>query len=1245
MGPLPYPHRATFLASTLTVPAEQDALVPYLARLVSVIVFDHLVRHPVVTLGDHDDERLIDDAGRLLDARHPQFEDSIDWFFRVSRRHEVLWFELGFDRARLEPPVLRSRRPNHAAEAWGSRPELATSQQLDQCLAQWLAARRLPAVAPLARFELDDLRSLAERLITADDLLVQGRELGIVPRSLTQPPPRLPVPFLRVLAELSRDDARTLDPIVLKLDPTHPVARRNCYVAGLAHGETRRRDILPLIEEAPMYARPHLSIWGEPFAADRPLESMGVRHQGIAASLMPANPYACHNYSLQLAEDERREESYRWADRATVVAPQFGAAHLDCVRRLRQVGRPGQTFAEAQYRHRELLDRAEAGKLAASDWQAPHNAALLVAFVHLDVGRLAEAIELADQVMAQLPADPAAREAFAWADKRIAHWKSDASLLARAYAWEGYHRADVGRVLTGLMRSRIADDEDAMMVIDALCTVGREDQAVTAYWQCAGLAGMLGDGKARLAAAHALILTGDLDEALDQIQIVQLRRSQSRLEAEINRLLRLAAIRPASEWAAVIERRRARGAVTLARMAARDLADFVPGLDTPAIREVLGAARPRAIDPVWIAELIAGVPAAQGSSPAIVARLAVPAHATLAAADALAADWWTVLVPSARDRDAHAADAMLALGLALANYLVLAAGPPSPIAGAYRHIATEALHLVRRARYQIDGAAIQALLRMIEWVSTGASAPDGNDWLLDTWLLRVERALDLEAEHGAYLTALIAGLPNVSRLLRGDERIGWELRLAHDLAADPSQYEPAAALFARAARAVESGGTLRAWSAASVAAPAAAQLDVHWTAALANPTGVAGPWLRLAQVLLATGQAAEGFTAACRGLAAATPSQRARAAAELGPAWRAANLTTPLDGARAFELGIQAATEQRLELAVTHLRWAAASDPSDRSRAHRLAVALARLGLAHQAIRALAPHERSATPRWIGQALIECGRDAEAVAILGYAAHRFRTADDWTTLATAAHRAGNDSVAAVAGRRAAALGATDPTLRAVLATSLYRTGEFVECERLAQQLIAEAGDRTSKLTGLHAMARALAGQGRHVDAYAYAQAAEELAPTGPLGAELAETMALIVGQEMPPVDDSSERTMERLACDELAAGKLAALVTAVSSPSWAIARVALAACELRNDDESGIPVSPRALDAALAILARSEGATDPDAVRSRIRALRIRDNAFIQIDPPPPLGLRDTPEQFERAYAERERNRPPTTAG
>ncbi|HEX4421464.1 MAG TPA: hypothetical protein VH165_26295, partial [Kofleriaceae bacterium] len=990
MGPLPYPHRATFLASALRVSDEQAALVPYLARLISVIVFDRLVRHPVVTLGDHDDERLTDDQHRLIDIRHPQVEDSIDWFFRVSRRHEVLWFELDFVEPR--PPVLRARRPYGAGPAgapagpgptdtWVAGGDAALSVQLDHCLAQWLAARRLPAIDPLPGFTRDELRGVAERLVAADDLLVQGRELGIVPKSLTQPPQHLPVPFLRVLAELSRDDARTLDSIILKLDPTHPVARRNRYVAGLVDGAVDRRDILPLTREAPMYAKPHLSIWGEPFAADRPIENMGVRHQGIAASLMPANPYACHNYSLQLAEDERREESYRWADRATVVAPQLGAAHLDCVRRLRQVGRPGQAFAEAQYRCREILDRAEAGKLAASDWQAPHHAALLVAFVHLDVGRLAEAIELGDEVLARLPDEPGVREAFAWAHRRIAHWKTDPRLLARAYAWEGYHRGDVGRVLAGLMRGRITDDEDARMLIDALCTVGRADQAETAVWQCAGLPGVgagttvLGDGKARLAAAKALILTGDLDAALEQIQIVQLRRSQSRLEAEINRLWRLAAIWPAREWQHAIERRRALGATTLAQLATRDLCDFVPGVAPELARQVLGEPRPLVLDPLWIAELLAAVPAAHGSSAAILERLAPPARATLAAADALAQDWWTVLVPSARDRDAHAAGAMLALGLALAHYFVAVSGPPSPIAGAYRHIATEALHLVRRARYQIEPGAIAALLRMLDWVG------DAPDWLLDTWLLRVERALDLEAEHGAYLDGMVAELPRVARLVRGDERLGWELRLAHDLSRDPSQYEPAAALFARAARAVEAGGVLRAWSGAAMAAAAApaVQLDVHWRAALANPTGVAGPWLRLAHALFTAGHRDDGFEAACRGVAACTEPQRARVLADLAPVWKAAGVPTPFDGAAAFDRGVAAAAQDQLDVAIAHLQWAAAVEPTSVQRAHCLAVALARLGEAHEAIRVLSPHERTDAPRLIGRALVECGRDALAV--------------------------------------------------------------------------------------------------------------------------------------------------------------------------------------------------------------------------------------------------------------------------
>ena len=268
--------------------------------------------------------------------------------------------------------------------------------------------------------------------------------------------------------------------------------------------------------------------------------------------------------------------------------------------------------------------------------------------------------------------------------------------------------------------------------------------------------------------------------------------------------------------------------------------------------------------------------------------------------------------------------------------------------------------------------------------------------------------------------------------------------------------------------------------------------------------------------------------------------------------------------------------------------------------------------------------------------MLDAGRDLDAVRFLRYASRRFRTAEDWASLAGAAGRADNDAVAALAGRRALALGSRDPALLITLATSLYRLGEFHDCERIAQQLIA-LGSREARVAGLHAMARALAGQGRHVDAHPYAKGAAELGPNGELAADLIETMDRIVAQQTPPTRTSPELSVERRAWAELEAGNFDVLTPAITSPSWGITRAALAACEFRTQDENGIPVAPRALEAAVAVLGRTAGALHPDATLARMRALRIRDNAFIQIDPPPPLGLRFSVEDFERSYMERDR--------
>ena len=170
----------------------------------SVIVFDHFLRHPVVTLGD-DDERFGDEQGRLLDAHHPQIEDTIDWLFRdrAPPRGAVVRASASIARARRRR-CCASRLPSGVDRRVDvERPSCALSQQLAQCLAQWLAARRLP------------LRRVAARRSPLEDMRDRGRaarrrptrccrcatSYTQLPPKLLEPLPRLAIPYLRVLAE------------------------------------------------------------------------------------------------------------------------------------------------------------------------------------------------------------------------------------------------------------------------------------------------------------------------------------------------------------------------------------------------------------------------------------------------------------------------------------------------------------------------------------------------------------------------------------------------------------------------------------------------------------------------------------------------------------------------------------------------------------------------------------------------------------------------------------------------------------------------------------------------------------------------------------------------------------------------------------------------------------------------------------------------------------------------------------
>jgi hypothetical protein len=131
---------------------------------------------------------------------------------------------------------------------------------------------------------------------------------------------------------------------------------------------------------------------------------------------------------------------------------------------------------------------------------------------------------------------------------------------------------------------------------------------------------------------------------------------------------------------------------------------------------------------------------------------------------------------------------------------------------------------------------------------------------------------------------------------------------------------------------------------------------------------------------------------------------------------------------------------------------------------------------------------------------------------------------------------------------------------------------------------------------------------------------------------------------VPASRPGSEQSVEREAWNALAASDVETPTRlATEGNSWGLFRSALAATELRSEADNLAPVPTRALEAALMVLERSAGNTLADAVLCRLRALRIRENAFIQIDPPPPMGTRLADGELDRRLADRTQPRAPTS--
>lgn len=1198
----PWPHRVTFLAPVLRLSRTDEPVAILAGGFLATALFEHLCRHPVVGITDSDDIDL-DDGTKLLNADHPRFGQVVEAELYGNRRDEVLWLELHLDPAApLYGRLLTQRADKYMEQYVGQSPDGSLSGLLASCLGQWLAARNLPAPPrPLETFTAAELLAAIQN---ASRLVAALKTSPGVANVLLAAQKKLAVPFLRVC------DAATdlvLDANIFKVEPDNPKALLRSLPAT-----PRYADVANVIAQAPQWGKPHLAV----AQTDAPPDT-AILHLGIAATLMPRNVNAVDAYANALRARDRSEEAWRLSRRATILVPRYVPAHAVALRALHECERYGEAYHQSEARRRALADLWAPGRMPPPIDGPMRQLMFTVAECQMAVGRLGEAVQLGGEALANARL-PDARDK----QEVVRSWREDPDSLCLSWAREAHYRGEPGRVLEGYGKMRITSPADAARLLQALTLLGREEVATYAYAELGG-AGAGAGGSARLAGAKAHALGGDVGRALDDIQTVSLAYPQAKLETEIHRLLRLCAARPLAEWEAVIHERQQQGAMRVARLIARDAADFVPGADRSAVVRGALAGAPNPFQRAWLEPIKAALGASLLSS--IDLFFHESAAPTLETADRLAASWAQLVAPQRPNDPTFAAQSLYVLAQALTRYLAGTTQPPSPLWGGYRQVAGEVLQSVSRAGVDWLDESLKPFLGALEAASAGV-----DPWTLDTWLLRTERALDLDGSSGGHVVRLAAGLRTVSGYLRGDERIAFEHRMAHDLGAYPDAIQQVRDLHERGARALGAGDVAAAWGdAAEKSLSAAEALDVRWTAAYMGPDH--GPTLvALGKALLGAGKVPAALDALARGIRLLAPDKRGEALRSLAPVWR---LDFPPDAAQASAAGTNAMRGGRFDAAVAPLRIAWAADPNPQA-AKNLAIALARSGKPYDALGVLGDARATA------QLFYESKRFDAATKLLAAASYRFASDEDWCQLGRVARLAGEDETAAEAFGRAYHLrnGQLAPADLAAYAAALAAIGDAARCEEVVDRLrVAAANDPVQSSAGLHALARARLHQGRFPEAAQLAQQAAQLCPIPEVRKEYNDTAAFAQRGQRPPQKPLRSADPKHQALAALAAGDLARARALAQAGGFGALRASLSAALFRSDQEAGMPVSMAARAAVDTTLAHTTGQTDRDAAMARILALKVREDASHPADPPPPLPRRAPPGELDAYLAHRRR--------
>ncbi|HVY46285.1 MAG TPA: hypothetical protein VHB21_10420, partial [Minicystis sp.] len=654
-----------------------------------------------------------------------------------------------------------------------------------------------------------------------------------------------------------------------------------------------------------MFGKAYLSLAGEGVAQDETLRAFG-----LASFLCAGNAYALVDYGYALDKAERWAEARRCAGRALARAPWMLRAHLLDLEVV-DLCRYGRQLLDST-RHMAWLEHlAEEGVVNGGDADYLH-CLLRHTSELMRAGRLEEAIARRAELLAGLEAS--------WTQqtKVLRTWQTDPATFAQLYAREAALRGDPGRVVQGFSAAPPDSASELAMLVEALLALGDDDLALVAYAHKLRTK-FVQNPIARLAGAKALLANGDLAGALDCIHGSALRFPTAGWDTAHDRLLRAAASAPLDAWEAVIDARRSAGARRLAKLVARDAADFAPGAAaSKAIAAALELGAPVAFDAGAFAALRSAV--APGDAAAVDAFFARE-DATLEAADRLVNDWTSLLPPggadASDDRTPRAAKLLYVFASAFGRYVAATTRAPSVLAGAYRQIAGEALEALRSERGVLPRPLLRGLFEGVE-----RFAPAVDSWLLDTWLLRVERALDLEATTG-HLAALTEGLPVVRSLLRGDEQIAVERH-----AAERATGEEALALLERCVRATGRGPASRWSELAAATLPPEERLDLHLTASfIAN--NFAGPAVEAAKILLAKGAHAPAFEELCTSFGNGGAQWRDKQLVALAPLWAAAKVPLPLAFEACFEAGMKGFQTGDMATAREAHRWLAAMDPNN----------------------------------------------------------------------------------------------------------------------------------------------------------------------------------------------------------------------------------------------------------------------------------------------------------------------------